>query len=86
MLTGVDCDNMAYDIGIEVVDLLSSSAYGCGGLSSVVVAVEVVCEPSSGGVRANISGIGDGCAHRSATGFSSGLIRLVSNVCWASIV
>lgn len=60
-----------------MVDPLSLSSSGYGGLSSVetVVAV-VVCKPSDSGARANFSCIGGGYAHRSATWFSTAFIRL----------
>lgn len=69
-------------IRAAIVGPLSSTALGYGGLSLVVAAVVVVAvlEPSGGGAGVNISGISGGYARRSATGLSSALIRLVSNV------
>lgn len=83
MPVGVASDDNAYSAGINLVGPLSLSISGCEGLSSVA-AVVVVWEPLDGGTRVNISGIGAiwCCNHRSATEFSSSLIKLGSKVAW----
>lgn len=73
---------MACGVGAVVVGPHFLSALVCRGLSSVAIIVVVVGGTLGGGIVANISSMGGGCygAHKSATGFSSALIRMASKV------
>lgn len=84
----VGCEVVTCGIETTIVGPLSTTASSYRGLSSVVAAIVVVeiSEPLAGGARANISGMGGGCACRSAARFSLALIKLGFNICYMSII